>query len=163
MSEKDIIVPELKIDVKNSSFQMHELVRIVRSWSDLNRYILVEKAYSDKDLAAGKDVNIYWILTKDIEDYTRFQIDVKFYMKGRHINIKRKGKGIKGDIKVLFAGILITDRDSRWETPFYHFLRSFYDAFSQRDKFKAYRVKLDNEVNNLYNEVKAFLNLHAEK
>ena len=163
MSEKDIIVPELKIDVKNSSFQMHELVRIVRSWSDLNRYILVEKVYSDKDLAAGKDVNIYWILTKDIEDYTRFQIDVKFYMKGRHINIKRKGKGIKGDIKVLFAGILITDRDSRWETPFYHFLRSFYDAFSQRDKFKAYRVKLDNEVNNLYNEVKAFLNLHAEK
>src|SRR3989338_3689756 len=95
-------------------------------------------------------------LKKDIEDYTRFQIDVKFYMKGRHINIKRKGKGIKGDIKVLFAGILITDRDSRWETPFYHFLRSFYDAFSQRDKFKAYRVKL-------YNEVKAFLNLHAEK
>src|SRR3989338_7325490 len=102
-------------------------------------------------------------LKKDIEDYTRFQIDVKFYIKGRHINIKRKGKGIKGDIKVLFAGILITDRDSRWETPFYHFLRSFYDAFSQRDKFKAYRVKLDNEVNNLYNEVKAFLNLHAEK
>jgi|SRR3989344_3023547 len=163
MSEKDIIVPELKIDVRNSSFQMHELVKIVRSWSDLNKYILIEKTYSDKDLATGKDVNIFWTLKKDVDDYTSFQIDLKFYMKGRHINIKRKGRGIKGDIKVLFAGILIADKDSRWETPFYHILRSFYDAFFQRDKFKAYSAKLDSEVNNLYNEVKAFLNLHAEK
>lgn len=163
MSEKDIIVPELKIDVKNSSFQMHELVKIMKGWSDLNRYKLTEKSYSDKDLATGKEVNIYWILNKDVDDYTSFQIDIKFYMKGKHINIKRKGKGIKGDIKVLFAGILVGDIDRRWETPIYHFLRSFYDAFFQTGKFKAYSTKLDNEVNDLYNEVKAFLNLHAKK
>ena len=163
MSEKDIIVPELKVDVKNSSFQMHELVKIMRGWSNLNRYIITEKTYSDKDIAAGKDVSIYWILKRDIDDYTTFQIDVKLYMKGKHVNIKRKGKGIKGDIRVLFAGILITDKDNRWETPFYKFLRSFYDTIFQKDKFKAYSTKLDNEIYNLYNEVKAFLNLHAER
>ncbi|MBS3145440.1 hypothetical protein J4414_01420 [Candidatus Woesearchaeota archaeon] len=163
MSEKDIVVPELKVDVKNSTFQMHELIKIMRSWADLNGYRLTEKSYSDKDIPAGKGVAIIWILSKDVDDYARFEINIRFNMTGRHVNIKKKGKGIKGDVTIYFDAILISDKENKWETPFMKFMRAFYDNIFQRDKFKAYSTKLDNECYSLYNEVKAFLNLHAEK
>lgn len=163
MSEKDIIVPELHVDVKNSAFQMHELLKIMRSWADLHGYELTEKLYKHKDIPNGKEVKIEWLLDKEVDDYAEFDINVKFIMKGKDINIKKKGKGIKGDIELIFSAILITDKEDKWDTPFYKFLRAFYDSVFQGSKFKAYSQKLDNECYSLYNEVKAFLNLHAQK
>ena len=163
MSEKDFVVPELKVERQNCTFKMDELVQVMKEWASLNRYNISEGYYSQKDEDGNKEVTIDWAVNREIDDYTKLQIKVKFKMSGKNVVVKKKGMSVKGNIAVTVEGILITDKDSKWEKqPGLKFLRDIYDTTFKKSKMDMYREKLNNECNDFYIEVKSFLDLHMK-
>ncbi|QQG38569.1 MAG: hypothetical protein HYS32_03105 [Candidatus Woesearchaeota archaeon] len=163
MAEKDYVVPELKVEVQNCTFKMKDLLEVMKEWVSLNRYYIKEDEYRESKEGDRKTVNISWEVNREVDDYTKLQIKVKFKMTGKNVAIKKKGVSVKGDIKLILEGIMVTDRENVWEkTAGLKFLRDIYDTTFQKSKMDNYRNKLENECNALYNEIKAFFDLHVK-
>lgn len=160
MPEFDYVVPELIIQQKNVVFEVKDLYKILRSWGDLNRYDFLEKVYTQQKEDDQNKTDIKWIFERKIDDYVKFVIRIAFSIKGKEVSMKKKGKSVKGDVKIRFEAYLEKDYEKFWEgKPVRKFVRGFYDKFIAASRMMRYEAKLKQECYDIYNEAKSFLNL----
>lgn len=164
MAEND---PVFKSKVKDKGvFDFAELYRIAYTWLVDEGYWIVEKLYSEKITASGKELDIEWNCYKKISDYFRFELSVTWKVLGmKDVEVEREGDKVtlnKGGFEITVKATLVKDYESRWESSqLDKFLRGLYDRYIIRSRIENYEGKLYGEGEEFLAQVKAFLALEG--
>lgn len=161
MTEKDQVVSGLTASQDKIVFEMDELYNVAKQWCKLNRYSLYEKAIEQEVTPDGKEEMIKWIIERKVDNHMKFQIRIIFKINGINVNVKKKGKAVKGGISFDVDSWVEVDYDKDWdESPLFKFMRDIYNRFILGDKYDKYSDLLKKDTHDVYNELRAFLDLH---
>ena len=159
MAEKVAIIPGLVIK-QNAQFNMIDFYHSLKAWFELNRYNLVETQYEEKTVNAKKNLSIKWTGTKEIDDYTQFEVGVGISLGNYEIISTEKEKLASGALKIKFSSKMVTDYEDKWSNkPFMKFMRDVADKYFSTEKSEVYKKELKNDTYGIYNKAKSFLNL----
>lgn len=163
MSEIEFIVPPNKVlkIVQESVFNMHDLYRHIRSWLDNHSYVTFEKEYRDWMKEAGRSASVKLATWKKVDDYTKYNIDVRIKFKNLKEVETKSGIMNKGEVTIKIESFIEKDYENRWEHNFMtRFMRAVYDHFFISDRIDIYKKELLDDSYGIFNEVKSFLGLH---
>ncbi len=160
MVEKDKV---FEGKVKQSGvFDFKELYNFCYNWLVDQGYLVIEKTYSEKIGASGKDVEIEWNATRKVSDYFRFAFSIKWRILGMtRVEVEKDGiktKMDKGAPEIKVTAVLEKDYEHRWENnPFSKFLRGVYDRYLIRARIDQYETKIFSEADEFIAQMKSFL------
>jgi hypothetical protein len=154
-----------KIDIKGQLFDLGEVYKHAHEWLEWHKYDVVESKYAEKTKADGKELKITWEATRDVDEYTRFEIDVKWTLYGvNDVEMAHEGKKIKlqsGNLVIETNAFVITDYDGKWETSRQNkFLKSFFEKYLYAGDLTRLKGQIWKQGWDFYNEMKAFLDLY---
>ena len=118
MTEKDTIVKE-KIKYVGLG-DLDETYKFARDWFWKEEYNLVEDSYSEKIKSTGKEIEIEWTAAKELTDYFKATLKIKWRILAMtDVEVEKDGKKKKmnkfGEFGMEFKGILEKDYSSKWE------------------------------------------------
>lgn len=154
--------------VHGGIFDFKDVYKFIYEWLTSYDYILVEKKYSEKIKATGKDLEVAWECYRKISDYFRYKIKVSIRVFNM-IDVEATRDGVKvnrnkGEIEMKFDAFLERDYEGKWESsPITKFLRGIYDKYIIRTTIKMYEDRLDVEVEEAIAQVKSFLALEGKR
>jgi hypothetical protein len=161
MAEFDLVVSDLKI-TKEGVFDFNELYKTVKSWLEFHKYDFFEKNYEDITKTESKNVKIKFEAERKIDDYHKFGMEITLKVGDHKIVVShdKKKKLVQGSLVISINAGIASDIGSEWEDkPVKKFFRGIYDKYVQSDKRMMLNNELKEDTSNLYNEIKAFLNL----
>lgn len=165
MSLKYDLFKGARIQKMKAVFNVKETYKHAKEWLEYWRYDVVEKKYKHKEAGDGKEVEIVWNCTREIDEYTQFYIEIRWLclnMKDIIVNIgNQKIKMNKGEINVFVSAYLVLDWQNKWEErPILKFLRSFFEKYLYHGHIQSLKEELWKEAWAFYNEIKAYLNMY---
>jgi hypothetical protein len=165
MAERDTIFKgKLK---QGGIFIFKDFYNFVYDWLREENYDLFETGYTEKVKGDAKQVEIKWDAHKEISDYFKFAIELKWLILGmKTVEVMKNGKKVKMDsglLEIKFKSMLVKDYENRWEDhPFWKFLRGFYDRYIIRSRIDDYEIRLLEETDELISQCKAFLAISGQ-
>ncbi|MEM1577698.1 MAG: hypothetical protein QXM27_01655 [Candidatus Pacearchaeota archaeon] len=148
-------------------FDFKNIYTLIFEWLSDMGYFVVEKEYSEKIKAEGKEIEIKWICTKKVTDYFRFIINVNWRIDNLQeieITKEKKIRTNKGNIEIKFSAILERDWQNKYEvSPFHKFLRAVYEKYIIPNRIEQMEGKVTEEVLDIVNNIKAYLILEGKK
>ncbi|MCW1301184.1 MAG: hypothetical protein QW507_02760 [Candidatus Nanoarchaeia archaeon] len=126
-------------------------------------YKVNEILYRQKEAMDGsKEVEVNWECVKDVDSYTRFQIMMNLFVgKWVKVEVMKDGSKVRMDkceADAKFKTKLIRDYRNFFKSIFSP-LRVMYEKSFYRGTLESWRMKLEEELDLIENEIKAFLNL----
>ncbi|MBS3099724.1 hypothetical protein J4463_00725 [Candidatus Pacearchaeota archaeon] len=166
MAEKEKIF-EQKVKM-SGLFDFKEVYQFVYRWLVEEKYDVEEQKYSEEVTGDSKKIEIVWEANKKISDYFKNQMKLAWRIIGmKSVEVEKNGKKVKtnqGTFEVKISGTLIRDWGSRWDVnPFMKFLRGIYDEYIIKGTMKKYEIKLIRDVDEITEQVKAFLTIEGMK
>tara|TARA_Y100000310_G_scaffold344051_1_gene454802 strand:- start:1963 stop:2463 length:501 start_codon:yes stop_codon:yes gene_type:complete len=164
MGERRIyLFQDLKIK-QEALFDFAELYQRLFSWFEVMGYDFYEKGYEKHDKGAGSDIKIFWEATKETDDYTKFVIDVNFFILGfTKVEVEKDGlkfKTNKGSMEIRMNAYIVHDKKGDMEKRFTSTGRTIYEKFIAKRRLEDQEVALYNESHLLMDEIKAFVSMH---
>jgi len=125
---------------------------------------IMEKKYAEKVVGDAKEIDVEWAGDKNLTDYFRFDVSVKFRIRPiKKVQITRDGKKIdtnEGSIEVKIKGFLVRDYQGKYDsTAFRKFLRGIYEKWIIISRVKEFENKIFGDCDEFLNQAKAFLDL----
>lgn len=166
MAEKDSV---FSTKVKYTGiWDFKQIYRFLYDWFSDHGYKIIEKGYTEKIKADGKEIEVKWEATRKISDYFKFLIKVDWLILGMtETEVQKEGvkmKINKGYIELKIAAVLIKDYEHRWESSaFLKFLRGIYDRYIIKGRIESYEDKLLAEVDELVAQSKSFLAIEGKQ
>lgn len=156
---------EANINIKSALFDIDELYKHAHDWLEWRKYSVTEKKYKENHKAGGREIEIKWECQRDIDEYSRFQLDVRWHLLGvNDVEVEHAGKNVKmqkGELNIFISAIIIFDYNEKWEqSPMMKFMKSFYEKYLYAGTVENLKNELWKEGWELYNEMKSFLNLY---
>ncbi len=146
-------------------FDFEELYIHTHDWLEWRKYDIAERKYKEKITPTGKDVEIEWRATKDIDEYSQFKIEIMWRLINlTEVEVQQNGAKVtknKATIKIAVSAALVLDWKDKWEeTPIIKFLKTFYEKYLYHGTIDKLKGELWKQGWDFYNELKAFLNLY---
>ena len=131
-------------------------------------YWVVEKNYTEKIQANGKEIEIEWNASRKISDYFRFNLKTNWRILGmKDVEVEKNGDKLKmnkGDFEIKISAVLEKDYENRWEnSPFLKWLRTLYDRYLIRNRIEQYEDKIFEESEEFLAQAKAFLAIEGKR
>lgn len=167
MAEKDKIF-ESKIK-NNGVVNFAEFYKFCYDWLKEEAGLVVsEDKYSEKLAGDAKNIDVEWTGSKEVSDYFKFEVKVKFKVVGlTNIEItdgNQKIKTNKGIVEVGIKGTLIRDHKGKFEkNAFEKFMRSVYEKLVITSRIDQMEVKMFDDCNEFLSQAKAYLDLEGKK
>ncbi len=143
-----------------------DLYKFAYSWLTDEEYFVIEKSYSEKITASGKELDIKWVADRKISDYFRFSLKLTWKIVLTPVEVERNGKKVRAEkalLELKIDGVLEKDYEHRWENSgFLKFLRGVYDRYIIRGRIDDYETRLYEEIEELRKELKSFLVLSGK-
>lgn len=162
MAEKDFVI--LKGDLTlaySGTLSLEELFQTIKEWFLDRGYDFDEKGYQKTPTEKGFNYKLSLEGYKKITEYV--EIHIKVSVKFNNVE-QKKGKLATGDLKVGFECYNKMDYEDRWEgTVLKKFTRGLHDKFFGKDKFVKFEQELKEESYDLFDKIKAYLNLQKYK
>jgi hypothetical protein len=129
---------------------------------------LKETKYEEKLKGDEKEITVEWEGEKELTDYFRFDIKVRFDIVGlKSVEVTQGGKKIKtntGSIKLNAKGILVRDYKGKFEmSAFNKFLRSTYEKWVITSRIEEFKGKIAGDCDEFLSQAKAYLDLEGKK
>ena len=167
MSEKDTIFAS---KIKSTGiFSFKDFYKFCYDWlSEETILDISEDKYVEKLSGDLKNIEIEWTGTREITDYFKFEIKVKFRIDTlKNVEINQDGKKIKtneGAAEVSVKGTLVRDYKGKFEAnAFYKFLRGIYERWVIPSRIKEYETKLLGDCDEFLSQAKAYLDLEGKR
>ncbi len=147
-------------------WNFEDTYRFVYDWFMDKGYKIVEKGYSEKIKAGGKEIEVHWQASRKISDYFKFMIKADWLILGMtEVEAEKEGKKVKmnkGYIEIKFSAVLVKDYEHRWENnALIKFLRGVYDRYLIKGRISTYEDRLLEEVDEVIAQTKSFLTIEA--
>lgn len=129
---------------------------------------LSETKYEEKIKGDEKEIVVEWEGEKELTDYFRFDIKVKFEIRDlKTVEVTQNGKKIKtneGSAKLKVKGILVRDYKGKFDrSAFNKFLRSTYEKWVITTRIDEYKGKIASYCDEFLSQAKAYLDLEGKK
>ena len=173
MGERRIVGQGRKLTY-SGIFDGKELYRLIKGQlGDIGYDNWVEKEHSEKHTKTHKQVEITYLPWIKISDYIQLQIRIDITYKNlKDITVDYKGKKLKtqeGDLELFFRGYLVTDYEGNWEkkeskysilksVSNYFFIRTIMDKFIFKTYYSKYEKLVNDQIKDVYNNVREYLN-----
>ena len=123
----------------------------------------IVKKHTEKRGKNGKQVEIKYLPTSTVNDYTKIQVKIEILYKDlKRTSVKYKGKKIdldEGSLEIVFSGFLLTDIWGRWDSSAdLFFLRTIMDKFIFWRQTAKYESMVKDHIEELYNYIRKYLN-----
>lgn len=169
MSERDTITT--KSISYEGVFDFEGAITLLKTLIKRQGYSLSE---SEHQLESKGTYNhrIVWTCSKAIDNYAKLRIEIMIKTKNLKKVVLQEGKTKKelynGSFAIDFTGIIETDYANNWsDNPYLRFLKGVYDRFIYGRNgslsfgpYKSHVIKLGEEINKVYEELKAFLQVY---
>ena len=133
--------------------------------TDLEPNEFDEKVYFEKSVGDGKNIDIEWVLEKNLGSYFKYVIKIHFQtIMMKKVEINRDGRKIKtndGEISVEASGTLVHDRESRFEDGIWRAWRTIYEKWIIAERIDALEAKTIGDIDTFLSQAKAFLDLES--
>ena len=166
MAEKDKILEQtLK---RRGPFDFKETYQFMYRWLTEEGYDVEEKKYEEKVAGESKDIEVNWVCEKKVSDYFKNEMKILIRVTGmKDVEVEKGGERVKmnqGTFTGKISGSLVKDWESTWEgNPLGKFLRGVYDKFVVEGRIKNYEGKIAGDVDELTEQIKAFLSITGMK
>ncbi|MDP1695738.1 MAG: hypothetical protein Q8L29_02390 [archaeon] len=167
MAEKELIIRE-KLE-HSGIFNFSDIYAYAYRWlSDEEGFGVTEEKYSEKVAGGAREINIEWVAGKNISDYYRIELRLKLELIGlTDVDVEIEGKKKKmnkGKISIDMKGILIIDRESKWEaTPFLRFMRDLYNKYIVPQRGHDFRMEVIRISKDFRDYIKSVLELTGKR
>ena len=130
--------------------------------------LLSETKYEEKLKGDTKEIIVEWEGKKELTDFFRFDIEVKFEIKNlKNIEVTQEGRKVKtneGSVKLNTKGILVRDYKGKFEmSAFNKFLRSIYEKWVIPARIEEYKDKIAGACDTFLNQAKSYLDLEGKR
>lgn len=160
MPETDFVVRDLKITY-DGVFDLKEIITHIKGWLDLSKFDYTEKEYKDILKEDKRDIKIELDCSKVIDEYLQKTINITLKIKDHKIVQVKNKNLVQGNLTIKLESKLKSDYNSSWEgKPLTKFVRGIYDKFVKGDIYETYKKDIKEKTYELYNELKAYMNLH---
>ena len=158
------IVGEVIVKPKELIFDYNKFYRIIYGFMKELGYFVKEIEYHHNTKGSTVNVGFYWDCIRDVDDYSRFQIElfVDFpaletinVIKGRTKQTTNKGSG---NIKI--RATLLTDYDAKWEqNAIFNFFKTIFEDHFYKSSVNKYLEELGKEMYEIENEIKSYFQM----
>jgi len=164
-----IRVPLYKSKVKYVGlFGFKDFYEFCYNWimSDIEPKDFDEKAYSEKVVGDGKNLDIDWEVEKELGAY--FKYNVKLHFKTimmKQVEVEKNGKRVKsndGEISVEAKVTLVHDRQNKFESGIWKTWRTIYEKWIIAERIDQFEAKAIGDVDTFLSQAKAFLDLEGK-
>lgn len=164
MSLKYTLLDGVAIE-KKGLFDFKETYSHAKKWLEAYNYTVIEKSFKHKEGDGGRDVEVEWTVTREIDEYTQFNFEVKWKGSGlTDVKVKINKKDVKlqkGKVKLEVNTFLMLDWQDKWEeSPVLKFMRALFEKYLYKKQLDELKSQLWKEGWNFYNEMKTFLNMY---
>ena len=142
-------------------YDIKDLVKSIQNYLEERKYT-VQISTQSKNRDVGYEVLVGLKSERDMDDYSRFHINVSILIiEMEKVKIKNKNLD-KGDMNINFKANIFLDYKNRWNKNFIsRFLNLIYNNYIIKDKIKGdYERKVYLDLINLHNLVKEKLGLY---
>lgn len=166
MAEKEEVLKE-KLE-HEGIFELKAMYGFAHSWLSEPGFGVTEEEYTEKLSGDTRDLTIKWKATKDISDYFKIEIKIKFEVE-KLSDVEVEIDGVrkqmnKGKVKIETAGILVYDKDNKWESSWSsRFFRDLYNKYVVPSRVESMKDEVVRRVTGFKDDIKAFLNLTARR
>ncbi len=167
MAERKTLVNQKPISY-SGLLNLKELYSIIDKWLKDHHYDKVETKNFEEVFEDGKQIILELVPYKKITDYAKIVIRIYAeFTKLREEVVERSGlkhKLIKGNAFFSFDCYLETDYEGHWQTkPTYFFFRTIVDKFIFKTYTSRFEKEALNDLNELINTIKSYLNMERFK
>ncbi len=167
MPEKDTIFSsKIKYD---GIFSFPDFYKFCYDWlKDETGLDISENKYTEKLKGDSKELDIEWIGKREVTDYFKFEIEVKFKILNlKNVEIKQDNTKIetnKGSVEIKTKGTLVRDYKGKSERNFFQkFLRSIYEKWVITSRIREFEEKLVGDCDEFLAQAKAYLDLEGKR
>jgi len=162
MPEEYLVIDGLEFAYRGL-FDFNHLLRYIKKIFAQHSYTVLEKEKEAKIKSTGKDFYIEFFAEKEKTKFEKLTIILRLNitnMTNTEVVIDSKIKKLnQADITAIFDAWLITDFKERWTAPWYFFAKIlFRHGFTKMGE--RFEDELINDTNTIYENLKAYLNLH---
>jgi hypothetical protein len=130
--------------------------------------LLSEDKYGEKITGNSKNIDIEWTGFRNISDYFRIEVKIKFRIIGlENVEITENGMKVKtnkGSIELEAKGNLVRDYDGKFEKKWYRkFLRGIYEKFVIAARIEQYQEKIISDCDEFLAQAKSYLDLVGKR
>ncbi|MBS3083506.1 hypothetical protein J4423_01745 [Candidatus Pacearchaeota archaeon] len=167
MAEKDVILKEKVKFVGYAKF--NDLYSYAFDWVKGEGYKIIEDTYTEKVKGNAKDLEIVWKASKKITDYFKVEIEFKwriFGMEDVEVEVDGKKKKMNKfvELGIEIKGTLVKDFANQWNVSgTTKFFREIYNKYVIPGRTVQMEEKVEKDVQDFKEEVKAFLELTGKK
>ena len=167
MAEKETIFSS-KIKY-NGIFNFKDFYSFCYTWLKENFGLdLIESEYSESLEGDSKNIDIKWSGSKNVSDYFKFEVGIKFkIIKLTKVEISQGGGKFstnKGNIELAVTGTLIRDWQGKFEvSAIQKFLRSVYEKWIISSRISEFEGALIGGCDEFLSQAKAYLDLEGKK
>lgn len=167
MAEKDIIIKE---KIKYSGYgDFGNTYKYAHDWWKNEQYNVTEENYTEKVKGSAKEIEIAWKASKKITDYFKVDVDMKWRILGMEdVEVEVDGKKKKMnkfvELGIEIKGTLVKDYTNVWnKSAITKFFKEIYNKFVIPTRTDQMKDKVETDVQNFKEEMKALLELTGKK
>lgn len=162
MSEEDVIFSGVKV-VWKGIFDLETIYKKINEWLKIKKFESIKETnYAVRIKPNGKNVEINWTATRDLDKYFRYVIEISFFVIGANeVEVEHEGEKIKmdkGEIEVKFSAKVVRDYKNEWSGK--SLAKKVYEEFIIPKKIEWAKIDLYDTVTSLMSELKSFLQLY---
>jgi len=168
MAEKDILFSSKAKYVGVFSFT--DFYEFCYNWimSEIEPQEFDEKAYSEKIIGDGKNIDITWEFSKKLTDYFKFNGKIVFKtIMMKKVELNQNGRTVKtnqGEISVVAKGILVKDYQDKFEgSAMLKMWRAVYEKWIIASRVDQFEAKVIGDSDEFLAQAKAFLDLEGKR
>jgi len=150
------------------TFDFKKVYKFLYEWLAHKNYIVDEKEYKELIGPGGaKEIDITWVAYRNISGYFRYTITFYYKIIGLvPVEVEIDGvkhKMNKGDLEIKEICALVHDYKDQWTSPFFRFWKYYYEAYIMYTRIDKYEKDVLAELEELFAETKAFLQLTGKR
>lgn len=142
-------------------FDYEGFLSTINKWFSQHKYDFIEKAHTEKNKSEGKEIESEWVASRKIDDYVKFEINIKYWIRNlTDIGLETE-KGVekkqKGKIELKINTKITKNHKKKWETrpnTFGNFIRELYEKLVIKNTLDNAEDKLFNESQDLIKKIK---------
>ena len=166
MAEKENVIKE-KME-HSGVFSFPAFYSFAHAWFRQENYFVSEGRYSEKNSGTKKDILIEWMVSKDLSDYFKIEMKIKFVITDlTDVEVEIDGKksnSNKGKIEAEITANIVRDLKSKWDmSAFTRFARDFYDRFIIPSQVFKIKMIIADDAKKFKEELKTFLELSGRR
>ncbi len=136
-------------------FNLEKLYQTMHGWLSENGYDFLEADHQHKKLDIGDEIVLVWKAEREINDFMKYDIIIKFRFREIH---PASDNLVSGTAKITFtAGVVVDYRDEWSSSRFKNLLFNIYTNVLIKENITKHKLKLLEEVKDLQKTTKEVL------